>query len=251
MARGLEYGETPSAALVTGGNHGIGRAICERLATSGHRVAIGYYEDEDEAKSLADRLSQGGSRCVAVYGDVSIAESVDSMVSTACAVLDGPMSILVNNAGAARHTPFLDMTDEEWEWIIQVHLMGAVRCARQVVPAMLKRGSGTIVNMVSQLALIGQPGLAHYVSAKSGVIGLTKTLAREYAPKIRVNAVAPGPTDTRILSDRERTAEFARGIPLGRLGRPEEIAALVDLLCSPHGEWYTGQVISPNGGTVI
>ncbi len=238
-------------ALVTGGNTGIGAAIVRRFIKSGVSVAMGYFEDEVGAKALAQELSAGDGKCIAVHGDVCDPRSVSGMVHAARDSL-GPVTILVNNAGVARHGPFLQISEDEWDWMFQTNVYGAFRCTREVVPDMVAARSGCVVFITSELALIGEPELAHYVAAKAALIGLTKSLARELGPAgIRVNAVAPGPTDTRILTDEERTPEFARRLPLGRLGRPDEVAATVAFLCSDEGSWYTGQVLSPNGGAVI
>lgn len=237
--------------LVTGGNIGIGAATSRRLAEEGAAVAIGYYEDADRARALAHECSRFGHKAVAVHGDVSNSASVMEMVAMATARL-GAIEILINNAGVARHTPFVDIDEEEWNWIFQTNVYGVYRCTRAVLPAMLQAGSGSIVNISSELALVGEAELVHYVATKCAIIGLTKALAREIAPHgIRVNAVAPGPTDTRILSDEERTPQYAASIPLRRIGRPADIAATIAFLCSADAEWYTGQVISPNGGAVI
>jgi 3-oxoacyl-[acyl-carrier protein] reductase len=238
-------------ALVTGGNIGIGAETSRRLAEEGAAVAIGYYEDPEGAERLARECSANDHPAVPVHGDISDGASVSEMVATATAAL-GPIEILVNNAGVARHTAFVDIDEDEWDWIFQTNIYGVYRCTRAVLPAMLNAGTGSIVNLSSELALVGEAMQVHYVATKCAIIGLTKALAREVAPHgVRVNAVAPGPTDTRILSDEERTAEYAASIPLRRLGRPEDIAATIAFLCSADAQWYTGQVISPNGGAVI
>jgi NAD(P)-dependent dehydrogenase (short-subunit alcohol dehydrogenase family) len=238
-------------ALVTGGNTGIGAATSRRLAAEGASVAIGCFEDADAAEELARELSESGPKCVVVQGDVRDASSVVEMAERARRALGG-ITILVNNAGVARHTPFVDISEEEFDWIFQTHVYGTFRCTKAVLPDMLAAGRGSIVNISSELALIGEPELVHYVAAKSAIIGFTKALAREVGPQgVRVNTVCPGPTDTRILTDAERTEEFARTMPLRRLGKPEEIAATIAFLCSTDGAWYTGQVLSPNGGAVI
>lgn len=238
-------------ALVTGGNLGIGAATSRRLAEHGAAVAIGYFEDADGARALAEDCSALGQRAVAIRGDVRDPVSVGEMARAVRESL-GTIDILVNNAGVAKHTPFVDIAEEEWDWMFQTHIYGTYRCTRAVLPGMLAAGGGCIVNITSELALVGEAELVHYVAAKSAIIGFTKALAREVGPRgIRVNAVAPGPTDTRILTDEERTPQYAAGIPLRRIGRPEEIGATVAFLCSSDGEWYTGQVVSPNGGAVI
>jgi NAD(P)-dependent dehydrogenase (short-subunit alcohol dehydrogenase family) len=238
-------------ALVTGGNIGIGAATSRRLAAEGASVAVGFFEDQDAAEELAGELSKTGPRCCAIHGDVRSSSSVLEMVEGAQAAL-GNITVLVNNAGVARHTPFLEISEEEFDWIFQTNVNGTFRCTKAVLSNMLTAGHGSIVNISSELALIGEPELVHYVAAKSAIIGFTKALAREVGPRgVRVNTVCPGPTDTRILTDAERTEEYARTLPLRRLGTPDEIAATIAFLCSADGGWYTGQVLSPNGGAVI
>jgi 3-oxoacyl-[acyl-carrier protein] reductase len=163
----------------------------------------------------------------------------------------GTVGILVNNAGVTRHTGFLDIDDAEWRWMVETHLYGTFYMTRAALPDMVAAGGGSIVNVASELALIGRARQAHYVAAKAGVVGLTKSLAREFGPNnVRVNAVAPGPTMTGMLTNHERLASEA-DLPLRRVGRPEEIAAAVAFLCSSDATWITGQVLSPNGGAVI
>lgn len=162
----------------------------------------------------------------------------------------GVIGVLVNNAGFLTRIPFLEMEEEEWDRVMQVTLYGSYRCCRLVLPRMIRRGGGAIVNFASELAYLGEPELAHYVAAKGGVIGLTRSLAKEFGHDgVRVNAVAPGPTETRMIAG--ITPEFVRGIPLGRLGRPEDIAAAVAFLCSEDAAWMTGQVLGVNGGLVM
>jgi 3-oxoacyl-[acyl-carrier protein] reductase len=236
-------------AFVTGGNTGIGEAVSRRLAAEGARVAIGWFEDEEGAAALARRLSSEGRPCVALWCDVtdtgSVSEALDETERTL-----GALGALVNNAGVLRRTPFLAMREEEWDEVLQVSLYGSSRCCRQALPRMIGNGRGTIVNFASELAYIGNVDLAHYVAAKAGVIGLTRALAREFGPQgVRVNAVAPGPTETSMIAG--ITPEFVRGIPLGRLGTPDDIAAAVAFLCSEDAAWITGQVLGVNGGLVM
>lgn len=240
-----------AVALVTGGNTGIGAAISTRLAAEGARVAIGYIEDPDEAASLADRLSGDGPGCLAFACDVTAPASVGSAIEGIERNL-GPVTVLVNNAGILVRNEFLDIDESRWDRVLQVSLYGSYRCARAVVPGMLREGRGTIVNVASELVDLGAPMHAHYVAAKSGVVGLTRALARELGPRnIRVNAVAPGPTDTRMI-DRDRiTPEFLQTIPLGRIGRPQDIAGAVAFLCGEDAAWITGQVLRVNGGLAM
>jgi NAD(P)-dependent dehydrogenase (short-subunit alcohol dehydrogenase family) len=240
-----------AVALVTGGNTGIGAAISARLAAEGARVAIGYVEDASEAVALAERISGDPRTCLAYACDVTDAASVGSAIEGIERDV-GPVTILVNNAGILVRDEFLDIDEGRWDRVVQVSLYGTYRCARAVVPGMLREGRGTIVNMASELVDLGATMHAHYVAAKSGVIGLTRALARELGPRnIRVNAVAPGPTDTRMI-DRDRiTPELLRSIPLGRIGRPQDIAGAVAFLCGDDAAWITGQVLRVNGGLAM
>jgi 3-oxoacyl-[acyl-carrier protein] reductase len=242
---------TDVVALVTGGNTGIGEAVCCRLASEGARVGIGWFEDERGAVALAERLSAQGPRCIAVWCDVTGQESVSRALDRIERELEG-ISALVNNAGVLTRIPFVEMEEEQWDRVVQVSLYGSYRCARLALPRMVRAGGGAIVNVASELAYLGAPRLAHYVAAKAGVIGLTRALAKEFGPHhIRVNAVAPGPTETRMIADGEVTPEFVRTIPLGRLGRPADIAAAVAFLCSEDAAWITGQTLGVNGGLAM
>jgi NAD(P)-dependent dehydrogenase (short-subunit alcohol dehydrogenase family) len=236
-------------ALVTGGNTGIGAAVSRRLAFEGACVAVGWFEDEEGAVTLAERLSAEGPGCVAVWCDVTDRASVSRALDRIEREL-GAIGALVNNASVLSRIPFLEMEEEQWDRVVQVSLYGSSRCCRLALPRMIRHGRGAIVNVASELAYLGNVDLAHYISAKAGVIGLTRALAKEFGPqRIRVNAVAPGPTETRMIAG--ITPEFVRAIPLGRLGKPEDIAAAVAFLCSDDAAWITGQVLGVNGGLVM
>lgn len=238
-------------AFVTGGNTGIGAAIVRRLAREGASVGLAYFEDPGGAEATATEIRDAGGRCAAVFCDVRDRGSVAGAVVAVREAL-GPIDTLVNNAGVLRHTPFLEITPEEWRLIFATNVDGAFHCLQACLPDMLERGEGCVVNVASELALVGEPLLVHYSASKAAIVGLTKALAREVGPLgVRVNAVAPGPTDTRILTDEERSEAYAARLPLRRLGRPEEIAATVAFLCSEDASWYAGQVLSPNGGAVM
>jgi len=236
-------------ALVTGGNTGIGEAVSRRLAGEGACVAVGWFEDEEGAVALAESLSAAGPGCIAVRCDVTDRESVSRALHQVDREL-GAIGALVNNAGVLSRIPFLEMEEEQWDRVVQVSLYGSARCCRLALPRMIRHGRGAIVNVASELAYLGNVDLAHYISAKAGVIGLTRALAKEFGPQhIRVNAVAPGPTETRMIAG--ITPELVRTIPLGRLGKPEDIAAAVAFLCSDDAAWMTGQVLGVNGGLVM
>jgi NAD(P)-dependent dehydrogenase (short-subunit alcohol dehydrogenase family) len=240
-----------AVALVTGGNTGIGAAISARLAAEGALVAIGYVEDPDVAESQAEHLADTGSGSLAISCDVTEPASVHAAIEGIEGKL-GPVTILVNNAGMLIRNEFLDIDEHEWDRVLQVSLYGSYRCARAVVPGMLRAGRGTIVNVASELVDLGATLHTHYIAAKSGVIGLTRALARELGPRnIRVNAVAPGPTDTRMIDGDRITPEFLQTIPLGRIGRPRDIAGAVAFLCGDDAAWITGQVLRVNGGLAM
>ena len=163
----------------------------------------------------------------------------------------GAVTILVNNAGVLERTPFLEIDQAEWDRVVRVSLGGAYLCSRLALPGMLEAGGGSIVNVASELTSLGGDELAHYVAAKSGIVGLTRSLAREFGPRgVRVNAIAPGPTRTRMLST-EIPATFVDTIPLRRMGRPEDMGGAVAFLCSDEAAWVTGQVLGINGGIVM
>jgi NAD(P)-dependent dehydrogenase (short-subunit alcohol dehydrogenase family) len=238
-------------AVVTGGNSGIGEATCRRLAQEGARVAIGYLDNEPRAAELAAELSALGRTCIAVYGNVRETPSVAAMIDQVRAAL-GPVGVLVNNAGIGTASPFGELSEDDWAVMLDTNLTGAFRCIKAALPDMLAAGRGSVVTISSELALTGGAQRAHYVAAKSGLIGLTMSLAREYGPdNVRFNVVAPGPTDTPLLGPSGRAPAYVSTLPLGRIGRPEEIAAAVAFMCSPDAAYCTGQVLSPNGGAVI
>jgi NAD(P)-dependent dehydrogenase (short-subunit alcohol dehydrogenase family) len=228
---------------VTGASSGIGRATAEALAAAGYRVAVGYRTNHRGGHAVAARI---GGRAYRV--DVSDAEAVHRVVAQVEAEL-GPLSIVVSNAGTYEPVRIEDVTVEHWNRTLRVHLGGAFHLARAVVPGMRRRGDGSIVLVASDLALVGSPCASDYVAAKAALIGLCRALARELAPEIRVNVVAPGPVDTPLLPDSERSSAHMSAIPLRRLGRPEEIgSAIVHLAQAP---WTTGAVYSVNGGVAI
>ena len=238
--------------LVTGAGSGIGRAIAEKLGKEGERVVVNDLRGE-AADEVVAGIKESGGEAAAVPGDVSDPEAVQQIVVAAREAYGSP-KILVNNAGFLQQKRFVDLTIEDFDRMIAVHLRGTFLCTRALLPEMLSRGSGIIVNVASQLGQIGGVELCHYSSAKAGIIGLTKSLAREVSTQgVRVNAVAPGPINTELvlgLSEEWRNAKAAE-LPLGRFGEPWEVAETVAFLVSDGAALYVGQTLGPNSGDVM
>ena len=244
--------ENHRIALVTGAGSGIGRAIAEKLARNGESVVVNDLRRE-AAEETASAIESAGGTAVAVPGDVSDPDSVGRVLEAARKAYGHP-EILVNNAGIAQQKRFLDLTVGDFDRMIAVHLRGTFLCIRAVLPEMVSRGSGIIVNVASQLGQIGGAELSHYSAAKAGIIGLTRSLAREVSAQgVRVNAVAPGPINTELvlgLSEKWRAAKSAE-LPLGRFGEPWEVAETVAFLASEGAALYVGQTLGPNSGDVM
>jgi 3-oxoacyl-[acyl-carrier protein] reductase len=236
-------------ALVTGASRGIGRAIALRLAQSGAAV-IGTATSEAGAQSIAEALAAAGGRVAGRVLDVRDPARCDAVVEGVQKDF-GDVLILVNNAAVVRDNLALRMKDAEWDEVIDTDLRSVFRLSRAVMRGMMKARWGRIVNITSVVGAAGNPGQANYAAAKAGVVGMTKSLARELGSRnITVNCVAPGFIDTdmtRALSDEQRGALLAQ-IPLGRLGAPEDVAAAVAYLASPEGGYVTGSVLHVNGG---
>ena len=230
-------------ALVTGGSSGIGRATAQRFAAAGYRVAVNHVDQAVAAEAVA---AQTGGR--AYWADVSDPEAVANMVETVEADL-GPIAVAVCNAGIYDERRLADVDDALWERTIRVHVGGCFHVARAVVPRMRARGSGSIVTISSEMAITGGTNASHYIAAKAAILGFTRALARELAPTIRVNAVAPGPVDTPLLQDRFKVPAYTDTLPLRRIGLPDEIADVILVLAET--AWSTGAVWSVNGGVVI
>jgi 3-oxoacyl-[acyl-carrier protein] reductase len=240
-------------ALVTGGSRGIGRATALLFAREGADIAFCHLNDDAQAETTAAEIRALGRRALHRSVDVADIAAGRAFVQDVEAAL-GRIDILFNNAGMNIRKPFPDYSEDEFDRIIGVHLKGMFFMAQAVFPAMAARGSGCIINVASQRALKGAVNTAPYAAAKAGIIGLTRALSWEAAPKgVRVNAIAPGPIETDLTAGMEPADRqaFINALPAGRFGRPEEIAATALLLAGPDGGFYVGATLSPNGGDVM
>lgn len=240
-------------AFVTGAGRGMGAAIATRLVEEGARVAV---TDIDGATAEATAAALGKT-AVGLRVDITDPASVRAGVSGAEEAL-GPIDVLVNNAGWDRIAPFLDTDEDLWDRLIDINLKGPLRCAHAILPGMVERQAGRVINISSDAARVGSSGESVYSAAKAGVIGLTKTLAREMARfNITVNVICPGPTDTPLLGEivgegNERLIDsLKRGIPMKRLGRPDDVAGAVAFLASDDAAFITGQTLSISGGLTM
>ncbi|MFN8120878.1 MAG: 3-oxoacyl-[acyl-carrier-protein] reductase [Thermoleophilia bacterium] len=239
-----------SVALVTGGSRGIGAAVCRALAQDGFDVAVGYMGGEAAAAETVAAVEALGRKAVAIRGDVSVEEEAAALVERAEEAL-GPLDAVVLNAGITRDGLFMRMSSEDWHAVLETNLTGAFFVAKAALRGMLRRKAGSIVAVSSVVGIMGNAGQANYAAAKAGMIGMTKSLAREAGGRgIRVNAVAPGyiVTDmTSGLTDDQRDKVLA-STPLGRLGTPEDVASAVAFLCGPGAGFITGAVLTVDGG---
>jgi 3-oxoacyl-[acyl-carrier protein] reductase len=240
-------------ALITGGSRGIGRATARLFASEGADIAFCHLDDDAGAEAVAADIRGLGRR--AMHRAVDVSDIAAGRVFAAQVARDlGPIDILFNNAGMNIRKPFADYTEAEFDRVVGVHLKGMFFMAQAVWPAMIARGEGCIINVASQRALKGAVNSSVYSAAKAGIIGLTRALSWEAAPRgVRVNAIAPGPivTDLTATMTPEDRQAFIDALPVGRFGTPEEIAATALLLAGPEGGFYVGATLSPNGGDVM
>ncbi len=236
-------------AIVTGASRGIGRAVAKELADYGASVVVNYNQSPDEAASLVDEITGGGSKAIAVQANVGEPAEVNSLVEKTIEEFE-KIDILVNNAGVNRDRTIRRMSSEEWQEVINTDLNSAFYCTNAVIPHMIERSYGRIINMSSIIGQMGNVGQSNYAAAKAGLVAFTKSAAQELARyNITVNAMCPGFVETEMvlaLTDEVKEALLAK-IPLGRFGRPDEVATFCRYLVS-EGDWITGQQLNPNGG---
>lgn len=244
---------TGKTAIVTGASRGIGAAIARRFAEEGANIVVNYSGSQDKAEAVVTEIEQAGGKAIAVKANVADADAVKAMADAAMKEF-GSIDILVNNAGITRDNLMMRMKEDEWDDVINTNLKGVFLCTKAVTRQMMKQRAGRIVNIASIVGVMGNAGQANYVAAKAGVIGLTKTTARELASRgITANAVAPGfiTTDmTEKLGDDVQSSMLAQ-IPLARFGAPEDVANAALFLASDEASYVTGQTLHLDGGMVM
>ena len=237
-------------AIVTGAGRGIGRGVALALANEGASVVVNYSRSAEAAETVVNQISNMGGTACAVQGDVAVAADMDALTKATIERF-GRVDILVNNAGITRDKLLLRMTEEDWDAVLDTNLKGAFLTVKAIAPLMLKQRSGVIVNIGSVIGKVGSAGQVNYAASKSGLVGFTKSLAKELGGRnIRVNAVAPGFIEsdmTEVLKAEQKDA-ILKQIPLGRLGAVEDVAQVVAFLCSDAAAYIQGEIISIDGG---
>ncbi|RIJ69214.1 3-oxoacyl-[acyl-carrier-protein] reductase [Rummeliibacillus sp. POC4] len=244
---------TNKVAVVTGGSRGIGRAIALHLAKLGAKVVVNYSGSQTKAEEVVSEIEDAGGSAIAVQANVTDAEAVANLMKQAIENY-GKLDILVNNAGITRDNLLMRMKEEDWDAVMNTNLKGVFLCTKAVTRQMMKQRAGRIVNIASIVGVAGNAGQANYVAAKAGVIGLTKTAAKELAARnIYVNAVAPGFIDTEMTEElpEQIKAQMLTQIPLAKLGKPEDVAKVVAFLASDDASYMTGQTLHVDGGMVM
>lgn len=244
---------TGKTAIITGASRGIGAEIAKRFAAAGAKVVVNYSGSQQKAEAVVDAIKENGGEAIAVKANVADSEAVKAMVDEAMSAF-GSVDILVNNAGITRDNLMMRMKDDEWDDVINTNLKGVFVCTKAVTRQMMKQRSGRIVNIASIVGVMGNAGQANYVASKAGVIGLTKTTARELASRgITANAVAPGfiTTDMTDGLNEDIQKTMMAQIPLGRFGKPEEVAKAALFLASDEASYMTGQTLHLDGGMVM
>jgi 3-oxoacyl-(acyl-carrier-protein) reductase len=237
-------------ALITGASGSLGHAIALRLAQAGYDLALHYRSGEDEARHLATDLQKEGIRAMPVQADICLQDEVNQMVAAVEAEL-GPIDVVVNNAGLVRDRTLAKLTDDDWDVVLDTNLRGTFHVCKAVVPRMRERKAGRIVNISSIVGAMGNYGQINYAASKAGLIGLTKSLAKEVArDQVTVNAVCPGFMDTPMVRGVPEAVQekLVAQIPLGRFGEPSAVGEAIAYLAGPGGDWVTGQVLHVNGG---
>jgi 3-oxoacyl-[acyl-carrier protein] reductase len=237
-------------AIITGGTRGIGLAIAHRLAKDGYDLVLSYRGDEEVAAAAKLEIEPYGHRLLVVASDVSQPDDAGTLIETTINEF-GKLDALINNAGITRDTLIMRMSEDDWDAVLSTNLKGAFLCSKAAIRPMLRQRSGRIVNLTSVVGLVGNAGQANYAAAKAGLIGLTKSTAKEVGSRgITVNAVAPGFIDTRLTEvlPQEMKDTLLKNIPLGRLGSPDDVSGAVAFLLSPDASYITGHVLTIDGG---